>query len=1139
MNLSILLVLLSAPLTGPEDDHPPLVIAGHAYEKLESRQATLDRMIDLLTPEKGTWGDWHLLSPFPYKGHGQRDLYTRHAPEDELDRLRANDPGPDFSRSYTGKNGAPAAWSRVDGVPGRRVDLRVHADNALNDDAVCYLHTTVTTAEARTVEVWMGSDDGVLVWLNGRLVLERDLPRGMNPYDDLLRLDLEAGTNHVVFKVDQGMGGWDFQIETRESLSSAADAHLYYQLDRDFPPSRERHHYRVLTFPVPEDSVLEVGGLAFYGDDARPVVSTRRGDVFLMNGAYSEPPLDVEYVTFARGLHEALGAGVRKDADGEAIYVTQRGEVTRLLDDDGDDHADRYETFNDDWGVSGNYHEFAFGPKFDREGNAWVSLNVGFCGSLGKAIVPNRGAALKIDRKGNATWICDGLRSPNGMAEWTDGTMFYVDNQGDYVATNRLSELKQDAWHGHPASLRWRTDLRTPDERPPRQPPTIWFPYQKMGQSAADVALDDTDGKFGPFAGQLFVGDQLAATVMRVALEKVDGHYQGACFPFLSGLGCGVNRVAFAPDGSMFVGETDRGWASVGRKRYGVERIVHTGVTPFEILTMNATKDGFALTFTADVDPAAAASPSSYRMTSYTYEYHSDYGAPEDDTKPLAIRNVVVSGPRTVRLVVDPLRAGYVHELHADGVRSAAGDPLLHTAAYYTLVRIPGRRDDATARKKVLFVTHSAGFVHDVVRRPRPHVYSPAEERLIEAARDRFDVTATQSVDALARANLAEPDAIVFYTTGELPFDDGSPSALLEWIRRGGAFIGVHSATDTLYESPEYLDMIGGTFDGHPWNQEVGVIVEDPAHPAVRHLGARFAIHDEIYQFRDFQRHPLHVLLRLDPTSVDATKGKRADQDYAISWCKEYGEGRVFYTSLGHRLEVWKDARFQRHLLDGIEWAIDGPDHPVALPAGARVLFSGTDLQSWQVRDGGEATWTLVDGAMEVARGAGDIVTRETFGDFLLHLEFQTPRSRKDATGQARGNSGVYVHDRYEVQVLDSYGVDPLGLGDCGAIYGKRPAAANASRPPERWQTYDVRFRAPRFDSTGAKNENARISVWWNGVTVQDDVEIDGPTGGAAGSGEVPRGPIRLQDHGDPVRYRNVWIVAEDRSTSVGRHDDR
>jgi hypothetical protein len=211
-----------------------------------------------------------------------------------------------------------------------------------------------------------------------------------------------------------------------------------------------------------------------------------------------------------------------------------------------------------------------------------------------------------------------------------------------------------------------------------------------MGQSASGIASDPSAGKFGPFAGQMFVGDQSHSTVMRVFLEKIDGVYQGVAFPFRQGFGSGSLSLLFAPDGSLFVGGTNRGWGSRGSQPFALERLVWTGQTPFEIHEMRAKPDGFELTFTRPVDPQSAGDLASYDLQTYTYIYQSQYGSPEVDRTRPTIKSFTVSGDqRSVRLRIDGLQLGHIHELHLPGLRSADGEPLLHDAAYYTLNRLP------------------------------------------------------------------------------------------------------------------------------------------------------------------------------------------------------------------------------------------------------------------------------------------------------------------------------------------------------------------------------------------------------------------------------------------------------------------
>lgn len=189
---------------------------------------------------------------------------------------------------------------------------------------------------------------------------------------------------------------------------------------------------------------------------------------------------------------------------------------------------------------------------------------------------------------------------------------------------------------------------------------------------------------------------------------------------------------------------------------------------------------------------------------------------------------------------------------------------------------------------------------------------------------------------------------------------------------------------------------------------------------------------------------------------------------------------------------------------------------------GAVVLFDGNDTEEWQhPGKDGPITWPIIDGAMQVAKG--NVVTKGKFRDYKLHLEFRTPYMPTQR-GQGRGNSGVYLAGRYEIQVLDSYGLEGLD-NECGGIYRVARPRVNACAPPGQWQTYDIAFRAPRSDNNQKKTDNARLTVIHNGVTIHDKIELPGPTGGALDGDELQPGGIYLQDHGNPVQYRNIWVV--------------
>ncbi len=459
----------------------------------------------------------------------------------------------------------------------------------------------------------------------------------------------------------------------------------------------EAEYYKTIEIPIPQDVVLECGALEIL-PDGKLAVGTRRGDIYFVEGAFADPPTDVKFTRWATGLHEILGLAYNKK-DGY-LYACQRPEVTRLKDTDKRGHANVYETFCDDWGISGDYHEYAFMSKFDKEGDLWVTLTL--TGSF-TSEAPFRGWCVRITPEGKMIPTASGLRSPGGVGFNDKGECFYAENQGPWNGADALRCLEPGNFQGHPIGNKWyslapnmgeQVPDPTSDSRiyieaakdPKLVPPAIIQPYQKLGQSQSGIVCDQSDGKFGPFKLQIFSGDQHHSNIARYILQKVKGHYQGVCIPWREGFQSGVLPMIQAPDGSLIVGGTNRGWGSVGPKPFSLERVVWTGKIPFEIYDMKLTPDGFDLTFTEPLDTAAASNVDNYKLSTFRYIYRSAYGSPEVDPTVGAVKSATISEDRKkVHIVVDGLQQGAVHELHVPGLRSADGKPVLHPTAYYSL----------------------------------------------------------------------------------------------------------------------------------------------------------------------------------------------------------------------------------------------------------------------------------------------------------------------------------------------------------------------------------------------------------------------------------------------------------------------
>ncbi|MFK5956655.1 MAG: DUF1080 domain-containing protein [Planctomycetota bacterium] len=460
----------------------------------------------------------------------------------------------------------------------------------------------------------------------------------------------------------------------------------------------EEDFYTVDYLTPPNGEVLEVGGMDFLADGTL-LVSTRRGRVWWIENAMAEDPSAARFHIYAEGLHEGLGLKVVDDR----IYVMQRGELSQLIDLDGDQVCDRVETISQAWGMSGNYHEFAFGLPIDAEGNFYISTNVGFWSPEwwhGISKQPYRGWVMKIAPDGSMTPLASGARSPAGLGFDSEGELFYTDNQGDWMPVCGLFHVQQGDFFGHPASLRW-TDAYGNGETVPsstvppsvkRTPPAVWIPYE-YSRSTGSLVTDTTEGGFGPFEGQLFVAELTNGLVFRALLEEVQGEQQGAVVLFRHGVGSAL-RVRFAPDHSLFVGMTNRGWGGLA-PGYGIARLRWTGETPLEYQTIHLLQDGFTLGFTRPL--ASLPEASSILVRDYDYNWWWDYGSPEMRSRDLKVSAVELSDDRrSLTVHIPQIKAGRNLRLSIPGIG------LLHDEFDYTINQMPeGPRSSVFVAKEV------------------------------------------------------------------------------------------------------------------------------------------------------------------------------------------------------------------------------------------------------------------------------------------------------------------------------------------------------------------------------------------------------------------------------------------------------
>tara|TARA_R110000868_G_scaffold1647_4_gene13289 strand:+ start:11278 stop:14241 length:2964 start_codon:yes stop_codon:yes gene_type:complete len=431
----------------------------------------------------------------------------------------------------------------------------------------------------------------------------------------------------------------------------------------------------------PEQFQPRVGGIDFLSDSTM-VLSTwdAEGSVFLLKNYLAENPEDIVVKRIATGFAEPLGLKVVNDD----IYVLQKQELTKLLDHNGDEITDEYETISNDWKVSANFHEFAFGLEY-TEGYFYASLATAIMpgGASSDPQIPDRGKVMKISlANGSVEFIASGLRTPNGIG-LIGKEIFVADNQGDWLPASKILHIEKGMFYGsHSVDPIGTKDLE-------EKLPVVYIPQDEIGSSPSTP----TNINLGPYQNQLIFGDVSHGGIKRVAYENIEGQLQGALFRFAQGLEAGVNRICWAPDGSLIVGGIglSGNWMQTGKLKFGLQRMKYNGNSVFEMLRVNALPDGFEIEFTEAISENVIIQKDDIGIKQWYYIPTSKYGGPKIDLEELKIEKLIMSKDRKkIRLVLKGIKEKHLVYFHLNNkITSTNNSKLWTTEAWYTLNKIP------------------------------------------------------------------------------------------------------------------------------------------------------------------------------------------------------------------------------------------------------------------------------------------------------------------------------------------------------------------------------------------------------------------------------------------------------------------
>ncbi|MEM8908318.1 MAG: family 16 glycoside hydrolase, partial [Bacteroidota bacterium] len=547
------------------------------------------------------------------------------------------------------------------------------------------------------------SDDGSQLLINGQQVIDHDGLHGADAKDGAIAL--EAGYHQIDLDFFQGAGGKSVWLSWKPEGAPAyvtvpRDVLFHHQKDRpersnkvmplavakripgDGYPLNAVHPSYDLSQARPNSFTPKVGGMDFLSD-GRLIVSTwdPAGMVYAIEGVQTGDPNQMKVTKIASGFAEPLGLKVVDDE----IYILQKQELSKLIDNDGDGLMDEYQTICNGWGVTANFHEFAFGLVY-QDGYFYAALataiNPG--GASTQPQNPDRGKVVKISKAdGSFELIAHGLRTPNGIGIGPDDQLFLTDNQGDWLPSSKVIHLQEGSWYGS-RSVDFEGTATLNETLP-----VVWLPQDEIGNSpSTPMGIND-----GPYKGQLIHGEVTHGGVKRVFMEKVNGAYQGCLFRFIQGLEAGVNRMVWGPDGALYVGGVGNpgNWRHDGRLWYGLQRLKYNEQSTFEMLAVRAKSNGIEIEFTEPLRPGEGWNKADYEIQQWRYKPTAEYGGPKVDLKKLPIRSCSVSEDRKrVFLELSGMKAKHVIYIHLQNYFvSDQSHELWSTEAWYTMNQIP------------------------------------------------------------------------------------------------------------------------------------------------------------------------------------------------------------------------------------------------------------------------------------------------------------------------------------------------------------------------------------------------------------------------------------------------------------------